>query len=143
MVLKKFRLLLAALFLIPVIAQAQRVRPDTTKQKSDTSKKTAAGLASAHLGRPVSNDDIAKALKNSGLTQQQVRDRLKGMGYDPSLADPFFAKEMAGVSATPRRAPSNDFVRALTQLGLISQGDQTAGEQAAGVKTDSTGKELL
>src|SRR5260370_15228269 len=120
MVLKKFRLLLAALFLIPVIAQAQRVRPDTTKQKSDTSKKTAAGVASAYLGRPVSNDDIAKALKNSGLTQQQVRDRLKGLGYDQALADPFFTKEMAGAPEVPDKAPSNDFVRALLRLGILT-----------------------
>lgn len=47
-------------------------------------------LASARLARNVTASEIRDAIRRSGLEHAEVRARLSGAGYDPSLADPFF-----------------------------------------------------
>lgn len=103
---------------------------------------TAAQQAAAAAGKNVSNDQISDAIKKSGLSQDQLRDRLKSAGYDPGLSDPFFksAAQPAGVAALPgstatesvAAAASADFVKALSQLGILGP----VGE----VKLDETEK---
>src|SRR4051812_40817854 len=61
--------------------------------------RTAAQEAARGMGRVVTNEQIADAIRRSGLTQEQIRSRLQQSGRDPSLADPYF-----GVGATPSPA---------------------------------------
>ena len=63
-------------------------------------KPTAAQDAAAAMGKPVSNDQIADAIKKSGMNEAQVRARLKAGGYDPGLADPFFKEHEGRLGAT-------------------------------------------
>lgn len=45
--------------------------------------------AEQQLGRSLSNQEILDMLQQSGLSPQQVRERLRQRGYDPSVADPW------------------------------------------------------
>ncbi len=80
------------------------------------SGQTAAQAAAQAMGRNVSNDEIAAAIRKSGLNKDQLQAKLKEAGYDTSLATPFF-----GGNATTRSATAtSDFTQALSQLGLFS-----------------------
>lgn len=70
-------------------------------------------------GRPVSNEQISNALRQSGLSQQEVQQQLRAAGYDPSLADPFFTAGGRGGGGGVGAA-NNDFVQALQTLGILS-----------------------
>ena len=75
-------------------------------------------------GQP-SAADILRRLSESGMTRDQVRQRMMQMGYDPALADPYFDQmDAGGIGAggaaggsLPR--PSDDFVAALERMGLL------------------------
>jgi polysaccharide export outer membrane protein len=95
---------------------------------------TAAQGVAAGLGKNASNTDIANAIKNSGLSQAEVRAKLQQAGFDPSLADPFFAPG----GATPTPAPSSS-ISALTSIGLLGPASTQTGAllQAQAQKLDS------
>jgi polysaccharide export outer membrane protein len=83
----------------------------------------AAQAAAARLGRSVSDDEIFQAIRRSGLSEQEVRRRLQSAGYDPSLADPFFANSGETVGRTggaPRPQSSTNVAEALRAIGLLS-----------------------
>ena len=82
------------------------------------SGQTAAQAAAQAMGRNVSNDEIAAAIRNSGLSKTQLMDKLKAAGYDTSLASPFFGG--GGVGSVKGGVASSDFTQALQQLGLFS-----------------------
>jgi len=88
---------------------------------------TAAQAAAASMGKAVSNEQISDAIKRSGLSETQIRQRLQSAGYDASLADPFF-KGGQGSGATglvggaAGTGAGSDFARALQNLGLLSTG---------------------
>ena len=42
------------------------------------------------FGKSYSSAQIAQAIKNSGLTEDQIRARLLAAGFDPKLAEPYF-----------------------------------------------------
>ena len=74
-------------------------------------------------GQEVSQEEILRRLQSSGLTRSQVRNRLLGMGLDPSLADPYFDRSRAGERASyplPRRLHT-----ALTRMGLLEVASPT------------------
>jgi protein involved in polysaccharide export with SLBB domain len=85
---------------------------------------TEAQQAAAAMGKNVSNDQIANAIKNSGMSQMQIQERLKAAGYDPSLANPFFGAQagQAGQpgAAAPTGAQANSFAQALSALGILT-----------------------
>lgn len=93
---------------------------------------TAAQQAAAGMGKSVSNAQIADAIKQSGMNESQIRDKLKSAGYDPSLADPFFAKgAQPGQpgAAAPNETQLNALAKALGDLG-ISTGDASKAPEA-------------
>jgi polysaccharide export outer membrane protein len=106
--------------------------PAVTPVVTPTQTTAAQQAAQAATGKSVTNDQISDAIKNSGLSQQQIRDRLKAAGYDAGLADPFFTRvgqaavppsseQPAGsASAASGGTPQTAFVRALTELGILS-----------------------
>lgn len=84
---------------------------------------TAAQSAATAMGKSVSNDQIADAIKKSGLSQAQVQERLKSAGYDPSLANPFFGAQAGqpGAPGAPASAQTAEFAQALSALGLLTE----------------------
>lgn len=110
---------------------------------------TAAQAAAAALGKPVSNDQIANAIKQSGLSEAQVRAKLQAAGYDPGLADPFFAavgqqsQTGAAAATSAAQAPGSDFVKALVSLGILSSPTSPTDESTDATKADSAKKDAL
>lgn len=99
-----------------------------------TGRNAAQDAASARLGRPVSNAEIARALATSGLTPQQVRDRLRTAGLDPTLADPF----LGATSTDDQQAANPTFVAALQELGLlggVGESEPEPGQDSVPVRT--------
>jgi len=87
---------------------------------------TAAEAAAAAMGKPVTNDQISNAIKQSGLDQAGIKSLLQSKGMDPSLADPFFAAQAAaqpGAGATAGQ--TSEFAQALVRLGLLTAGEKT------------------
>lgn len=80
--------------------------------------KAARDSLSARLGRPVTNQDVLEAIRRSGLSEQEIRARMQAAGYDPSLADPFFAApgERPRGAADPLKVGA--FASALDSLGI-------------------------
>ena len=73
-------------------------------------------------GKTFSNAEIAAAIRNSGLTEAQVRARLQAAGFDPNLADPYFQNRVAGdlnPSANPRGVVDAGFANTLKALGIL------------------------
>lgn len=79
------RLILSFAIFSPCVLGAQTV----VTPKSATPAQQAAAVVAA---RPISNAELADALRKSGMTQPELRARLQAGGYDPALADPFFAE---------------------------------------------------
>jgi len=133
---------LAALFgavALPLAAQNPPAAPTAPTAPPTTvvtpTAPTEAQQAAAAMGKNVSNEQITNAIRQSGLNQQQIQDRLKAAGYDPSLANPFFAAQQgaaAGVAA-PTSAQANSFAQALSNLGILSadQSNKPEAEQEA------------
>lgn len=93
---------------IPVLVSAQNPSPTATQQPVG--------------GKTFSNAEIADAIRNSGLTEAQVRARLQAAGFDPNLAAPFFRNGVSGnlsASADPHGAVDQGFANALKALGII------------------------
>lgn len=90
--------------------------------------------AASRLGAPVSNERIADAIRQSGLNEAQIRDRLQAAGMDPSIADPFFRGQAQGQAGSP----TPEFAAALQAMGILSA-DETEEEQAARNPADEAG----
>src|SRR4051794_28230929 len=91
---RRVRDILFGLLLFFCVSQtlfAQEPSPAPPSKVVLPSDSTLAQQAAAALGRPVTNADIANAIKNSGLSAVDVRAKLQQAGYDPNLADVFFA----------------------------------------------------
>ncbi|NUP72446.1 MAG: hypothetical protein HOQ17_05565 [Gemmatimonadaceae bacterium] len=84
--------------------------------------RTAAQDAARGMGRSVTNEQIAEAIRRSGLTPEQIRTRLQQSGHDSTLADPFFRATIP--SPNTEVAPS--LVVAMQELGLLTSTDSTA-----------------
>ena len=68
----------AALVLVAVVAQAMLGQKVVVPQNPTAAQGVAAGL-----GKNASNTDIANAIKNSGLSQAEVRAKLQQAGFEP------------------------------------------------------------
>lgn len=66
---------------------------------------------------------VIEQLRASGLTREQVRDRLQQMGRDPALADRYFDAMDRG--ATPQGRATPDVLQALQGIGVLLRGDST------------------
>lgn len=77
--------------------------------------------------RPDLAAQVRQRVGGSGLTQTQVRDRLKAQGYDPSLLDPY----MGGAAGGDTPVPGNDVLAAMRALGIADDADLAAPFQAA------------
>ncbi len=69
----------------------------------------------AALQLPGNADAVRARIKESGLTPEQIRARLKASGYDATLLDPFLADQS---SLPPLRAVTDSQAAAIKALGL-------------------------
>src|SRR5262245_61584817 len=88
--LKAVLLPAAALLLFPLFDVAQVAAQDTTRIQSMIRERT---------GMDMSTQEILQRLRESGLTREQMRTRLRKAGFDPSLADRYF-EELARTDTT-------------------------------------------
>lgn len=58
-----------------------------------------------------SGDQIRQQIRQSGLSEQQIRDRLSAAGYSPSMLDSYLGNQTG-----PAPAPTADILRALSRL---------------------------
>ncbi len=70
--------LAAAALLLPVTLRAQQPTADQLRQRAEQL-----------LGHPVSNQDILRYIQQSGLTPDQIRQRLAARGINPDIAAPY------------------------------------------------------
>gem|GEM_PF-249223 len=70
--------LAAAALLLPVTLRAQQPTADQLRQRAEQL-----------LGHPVSNQDILRYIQQSGLTPDQIRQRLAARGINPDIAGPY------------------------------------------------------
>jgi protein involved in polysaccharide export with SLBB domain len=117
-----FVVALSAALAFPLSAQNPPPAPPPAPVVVPTAP-TAAQQAAAGMGKSVSNEQIADAIKKSGMNQQQIQDRLKAAGYDPSLASPFFGGQQGGQPgvAAPTGAQASSFAQALSSLGILTE----------------------
>lgn len=105
---------------LPSYAAGQVTQPSPSSPTVPAGR-TAAQDAAAAAGRTMTNAEIADAIKKSGLSEDQVRERVRAAGYDPKLADPFFA---TGDQAAGASTANASFVSALQQMGILQAADQ-------------------
>ncbi len=122
------------------------IPPATPPAVSTPTQPTAAQQAAkAATGKTVSNEQISAAIRQSGLSQDQIQARLKSAGYDPSIANPFFGTGVGGVAASQTTGTAGEFAQALQSLGLLSaptsqeQVEETARRSADRPATRSGG----
>jgi protein involved in polysaccharide export with SLBB domain len=125
------RLALTTLVLVgmPLTLPAQGSAPPTPPPpvaavpSAPTPAQQAAQVAA---GRSVTNQEIADAIRRSGLGPDELRTRMQAQGYDPALADPFFASGGAGTGSA-----SAEFSAALQTLGILpAELPDTKGDKA-------------
>lgn len=97
-----------------VAAAQQPSRPQSEQQAADS--------LSRRLGRRVTVAEVRSAIERSGLSEQDIRRRLQAAGYDPKLADPFYAAP-GDTLADAAAQDARPFALALTELGLIRPDD--------------------
>jgi polysaccharide biosynthesis/export protein len=90
------------------------------------SGRTPAQDAARSAGRPVTNEQIAEAIRRSGLNRAQVRARLQQSGYDPNLAEPFFSGSVRGQTGA---TADSSLVGAMQDLGLLQSRDPEGGAE--------------
>ncbi len=96
-------------------------------------------LVRERTGQEVSQQEILDRLQRSGLSRNEVRNRLLGLGLDPALADPYFDRlEGRGVGELPD--PDAGFVAALARMGLLEPGTPTPGAGAVPLPTPRTAR---
>ena len=122
-----------ALFAVSLSAQ----RPSPSRPSAPGSVAAAQEAASARAGRPVSGQEIADAIRNSGLSPDQIRSRLRSAGYDPSIADPFLGDSLPGRGSQPAsRQNITAFATALQALGIINA--NPSSEEVASPEIDES-----
>ena len=67
--------------------------------------------------RNLSRSEIARRIQQSGLSEAQIRDRLRQAGYDPALADRYFDRE--GAEGLQETSPEDgEFLSVLQAIGI-------------------------
>jgi polysaccharide biosynthesis/export protein len=70
------------------------------------------------MGPGVTQDDVLRQLRDSGLTRSQMQARLQQMGYDSRLADQYFDAMERRRELDPLGEPSDALLDALERMGM-------------------------
>src|SRR5690349_9018604 len=89
----------------------------TCKAQSDATRRETSLDSVRSSGKPVSGQEVSDAILQSGLTAQEIRQRLQAAGYDPRLADVYLNGSPASQSAQSQ--PSAAFIEALRSAGIL------------------------
>ncbi len=108
----------AAALLMATAAVAQTVPPPGTSASQIQQLINGQGLQSAIINR----------IQSSGLTPDEIRQRLASMGYDPSVLDPYLSQE----NTTPPQ-PSAGVLDAARALGVPLPTEQAVAAESAQV----------
>ena len=68
----------------------------------------------------ISQEEVVRRLRESGMSREQVRARLQQLGYDPGLADRYF-DNMEGVGGDLAETEQG-FLEAMGALGILELG---------------------
>lgn len=112
--MKRFGVLIAlalAVAAVPDVRMLRGQQPDTTTLRI---------LLEQRLGRRVSQDEILEQLRQSGMSRDEARARLRERGFDPAIADYYYDQLEAG--AGEQADADADFLRALDRIGLARAG---------------------
>ncbi len=93
--------------------------------------------------------DVVAALRSSGMTREQARQRLQQLGYDPALVDRYYDFVDSSLDA-PSGQASEDLTQVLNEMGVALRSEQQLAAPAAmatgfdtlAVIPASTGEEL-
>jgi polysaccharide export outer membrane protein len=125
-----------AVVLAPPVARAQN--PQVTVP---TGRTAAQDAAAQRYGRNVTNEEIANAIRSSGMSQADIRARLQQAGIAPSIADAFFAQ--GGISPSDGTADADtNFVAALSAMGILGGGGAAASGLPVGAVPGMTEGEI-
>ncbi len=91
--------------------------------------------ARALLQRPEIIQQLRQRLATSGLTRDQIRDRLRAEGYPEDLLDAY----LPGATGTDATRPSSELLRAIEELGIVDSADAA---MLRSLQDDSTRTEL-
>ncbi|HEY0709716.1 MAG TPA: hypothetical protein VGG33_23085, partial [Polyangia bacterium] len=101
-------------------------QPPTSAAVQDSLRKLTQRLSPAQ-------QEVLKRIQESGMSREQMRERLRAAGYDPTLADQYYdalaqRDSTAGAVRTsritrPLPRPSGNFVEALRRIGILAAGD--------------------
>ena len=93
-------------------------------------------LAAAREQFSPAQQRILDRLRQSGLSREQMRQRLRQSGYDPNLADRYYdelnaprdsaGNRMASSITRPLPQPSGNLVSALSRIGVLQPTDSIA-----------------
>ncbi|MEJ2186496.1 MAG: polysaccharide biosynthesis/export family protein, partial [Gemmatimonadota bacterium] len=111
-------LLAPAAAIFTATAAAQTVPPPGTSATQIQQLINGQGLQSAVINR----------IRSSGMTPDEIRQRLASMGYDPSVLDPYLNE---GNAAPPQ--PSTDVLNAARALGVPLPTEPTVAAESAQV----------
>lgn len=132
-----------------VLAAQNPPPPPVTPPVVTPAQATAAQQAAAVLGKDVTNEQIANAIRQSGLSEQQIKVRLHAAGYDTTLADPFFgrAARRAAEPGAVGVAQSDTFLQALQRIGIViggqgSESNAPSAEATARTTVERTGRRI-
>jgi polysaccharide biosynthesis/export protein len=88
---------------------AAQTHPDTAHLRQ---------MAEQRLGPGVSQEDLLRQLRASGMTRSQVQARLQQMGYDSRMADEYFDAIERGRELEPGQEPSEELLEAMRRVGI-------------------------
>ena len=112
-----------------------QVRPDTISRQ-----------LRQQPGQRLAPSEILRRLRESGMTREQVRERLRQAGSDPSLADRYFDQleradsAQGGVSGRLVQTvpmPSGSLIDGLRRIGVLLPGDSIVPADSLGMRADS------
>lgn len=100
-------LVIFVIALLPKLGAAQQ----GSQQSADQLKQQAESI----LGQPISNQEILQRIQQSGLTPEQIRNRLQAAGYNPHAADAYLSMLEGNSSSVPPGTNAMPLVQILTQ----------------------------
>jgi len=107
------RALVLATPLLLAVGSAAPLRAQTA---ADTAR--ARQMAEDRFGQGVTQEELLRQLRASGLSRSQVQMRLQQMGYDPGMADEYFDIMQGRAEQDPGARPDDELLGALRELGV-------------------------
>jgi polysaccharide biosynthesis/export protein len=128
-------------FFLALLALSTLTLPISAQVRPDSVARQLRQLA----GQRLAPTEILRRLRESGMTREQVRERLRQAGYDPTLADRYFDQlervDTTGVPGALRNnrlvqsvpMPSGSLIDGLRRIGVLLPGDTIVPADSVGL----------